>query len=72
MLDKLEPHKQMLSDLAETGCEIELIVAMYVESDTSEAFSPSLCSACLNLGGARSMLTSIASVHWRELQFVTM
>ena len=50
MLDKLEPHKQMLSDLAETGCEIELIVAMYVESNTSEAFSPSLMQRLSEFG----------------------
>ena len=40
----------MLSDLAETGCEIELIVAMYVESNTSEAFSPSLMQRLSEFG----------------------
>ncbi len=42
ILEKLLPYKDIFNNLAKQGCRIELIVAISVESNTSEAFTPDL------------------------------
>ena len=42
ILEKLEPQKQMLNNLAKSGCDTQLILAIGVDSNTGEIFKPEL------------------------------
>lgn len=49
ILDRLEPHKHMLSGLTGSGSKVELIIAIYVESNTSAGFSPLFTSVLIGV-----------------------
>ncbi len=42
ILERLEPHKQRFNNLAKSGCDIELILVIGVESNTGEVLKPEL------------------------------
>ena len=42
MLQKLSPHKSLLDELANKGCDLQLIVSIDVEGNTAHGFAPAL------------------------------
>jgi len=42
IIEKLTPHKQVFTELANQGCRTEVIITIGVDSNTSEAFTPYL------------------------------